>query len=77
MPRLRVVNVLIAVVVCQPVELSTFHHDAMLATSHAIGVVEGFAWVGARIEVGCVARRIAFVVGVGSGGRNDHAGASG
>jgi len=43
---------------------STLRHHAMLVARDEIGVVEGFAQVGAGIEIRFPAPRISFVVGV-------------
>jgi hypothetical protein len=64
-PRLRVVDVLETVlVVRRPIVSSRLRHNAMLVARDEIGIVEGFAQVGAGIEIGFAAARISFVVGV-------------
>jgi hypothetical protein len=79
-PRLGIVNVIGVVeavlVVCRPARPSMLGHHAMLVASHAIGVIERFAHVGAGIEIGVAAAGIPFVVGVRPRCRNDHADAS-
>jgi len=58
-PRLRVIGVLEWIVgFCRPVRSPTLRHSALLVASHAIGVVERFAHVGAGIEIRFAAPRI-------------------
>jgi hypothetical protein len=80
-PRLRIVDVIavleMVIIVCRRVGSSTPQHNAMLVAGHAIGVVERFARIGARIEIGLAAPRIPFVVRVRPGCSNDHVSASG
>jgi hypothetical protein len=82
MPRLRVVDVSVTIlVVSRRLRSASLYRNAMLVTNHAIGVVERFARVRAGVEIGLAASRIAFVVGISYGlrpsGRRDHASASG
>jgi hypothetical protein len=78
--RLRIVDVIgviETVLMVGPVVALMLRYHAMLVTRDEIGFVEGFAQVGAGIEIGYAAPRIPFVVGVSARCRNDHVSASG
>jgi hypothetical protein len=78
--RLRIVDVIRViktVLAIAPVVALMLWYHAMLVTSDEIGFVEGFAHLGAGIEIGLAAPWIPFVVGVRRRCRNDHLSASG
>lgn len=66
-----------SILIVGPVVALMLRYHAMLVTRDEIGLVEGFAQVGAGIEIGYAASRIPLVVGVSARCRNDHVSASG